>query len=63
MTNRRVLVLVHKDLVPPDAPDAADVPTAAWRNIRMPKKPPSTMPICHRGGRRAIHKKNDNMTR
>ncbi|MGE0464587.1 MAG: D-alanine--D-alanine ligase, partial [Vicinamibacterales bacterium] len=31
MTTRRVLVLVHKDLVPPEAPNPADVPTAAWR--------------------------------
>jgi len=31
VTIRRVLVLVHKDLVPPDAPDPAEVPTAAWR--------------------------------
>lgn len=31
MTPRRVLVLVHKDLVPPEAPDPADIPTAPWR--------------------------------
>jgi D-alanine-D-alanine ligase len=31
MNHRRVLVLVHKDLVPPEAPNKEDVPTAAWR--------------------------------
>jgi D-alanine-D-alanine ligase len=31
MTQRRVLVLVHKDLVPPDSPNLAEVPTAPWR--------------------------------
>jgi D-alanine-D-alanine ligase len=31
MNHRRVLVLVHKDLVPPDAPNKEEVPTAPWR--------------------------------
>jgi D-alanine-D-alanine ligase len=31
MNYRRVLVLVHKDLVPPESPNLADVPTAPWR--------------------------------
>jgi len=31
MTPKRVLVLVHKDLVPPESADPAEVPTASWR--------------------------------
>ena len=31
MTPKRVLVLVHKDLVPPEFADPAEVPTASWR--------------------------------
>jgi D-alanine-D-alanine ligase len=31
MNHRRVLVLVHKDLVPPESPNPAEVPTAPWR--------------------------------
>jgi D-alanine-D-alanine ligase len=31
MIPRRILVLVHKDLVPPASPDPAEVPTAPWR--------------------------------
>lgn len=31
MNPRRVLVLVHKDLVPPDTADPSAVPTAPWR--------------------------------
>jgi len=31
MTPKRVLVLVHKDLVPPETADPAEVPTASWR--------------------------------
>jgi D-alanine-D-alanine ligase len=31
MMPRRILVLVHKDLVPPASPDPAEVPTAPWR--------------------------------
>ena len=31
MTIRRVLVLVHKDLVPPEAPPPADIENAPWK--------------------------------
>ncbi|MDH4065956.1 MAG: D-alanine--D-alanine ligase, partial [Acidobacteriota bacterium] len=31
MTIRRVLVLVHKDLVPPETADPIEMPTALWR--------------------------------
>jgi D-alanine-D-alanine ligase len=31
MNHRRVLVLVHKDLVPPESPNLTEVPTAPWR--------------------------------
>ena len=31
MTIKRVLILVHKDLVPPERPPASDIPNAPWR--------------------------------